>query len=958
MTTFRSVRSLLLAALVSLGPVAADAQAPAPPVVRPPRVAQLPDGIRVPVGDGFLRLQVKTPTIVRVLFSKVADPRVDDLVVLGAGTAALNPFTATPAGAPRTARVPFTVVTTATTTAVKTSAVTATVRLSDGAVTFADAAGRTILAEAPGGHLMTPAAVQGENTFHVQQRWLANDGESLYGLGQRQEGKLDLKGYDLDLWQRNMVVHIPFLVSSRGYGVLWDNTSPGKFGDTRPFEPIPAANLFDAVGRPGGLSHGSFAPGAAMSDGASTTATLELDKAVLGGRGAAPPVTAWQGQVLAPSSGDYQFQTYSNGGVHVWLDGQLQIDHWKQNWATEYDQFKVHLEAGSKHDLRVTSDGGGDTMRLLWKTPSPSADTSLWSEVGEAIDYYFVYGPALDDVVKGYRTLTGAATMLPRWAFGFWQSKNKYNTQQEVLDTVAEFRRRQIPIDNIVQDWQYWQADSWGTHRFEASRYPDPDAMIRTIHDNNVRFMISVWGKFYPATDNAKALQAIGGLYQPTLAAGTKDWLNRGYTFYDAFNKPARKLFWNQVNTALFSKGVDAWWMDATEPDIVQPSPPTLESLRAAIDKTAVGTASRVMNAYALVNSEAVYDGQRSVKPDQRVFVLTRSGFAGIQRYGTVTWSGDITSTWATLKKQITAGLNFSIAGDPYWTNDTGGYTMDRRFAQAREGDALDEWQELNARWFQFSTFSPILRVHGTDRPREVWNLGSDTSAVYQAELKFDRLRYALFPYIYAVAGHTSRDGYTMMRPLVMDFAADTKALAIADQYMFGPAFLVSPVTEYKARSRQVYLPAGGAWYDFWTGKDAPGGATIAADAPYDQLPVFVRAGSIVPIGPDQQYIGEKPADALTLYVYAGANGSFSLYEDDGLTNGYERGQFSQIPLTWNDTTRTLTIGRRTGSYAGMPTARTFKVVMVTAAAPIGYQGAAATGREVKYDGGAVRLRF
>jgi len=925
MTMLRTVRQLCFCAFVALSPSAARAQAPGAPIVKPVSVTPLADGIRVPVGNGFLRLQIKSPSIVRVLFSKVARPRVDDLVVLGSGTAAMNPFATTAASTPQPARARFTVVTTATTTAVKTSVLTATVQLTDGSVTFADAAGKAILAEVPGGHVMTPATIQGEQTFNVQQRWKGNDGESLYGLGQRQEGKLDLKGYDLDLWQRNMVVDIPFLVSSRGYGVLWDNTSPGKFGDTRPFEPIP------------GLTGDNLAAAPAGQSGATSRTSV--------------------GAVVAATTGDYQFQTYSNGGVHVWFDGQERIDHWKQNWATEYDQFKVHLEAGSRHELRIVSDGGGDTMKILWKTPAPSSDTALWSEVGEAIDYYFVYGPKLDDVVQGYRTLTGAATMLPRWAFGFWQSKNKYNTQKEVLDTVAEFRRRQIPLDSIVQDWQYWQADSWGTHQFEASRYPDPDAMIRTIHDNHARFMISVWGKFYPATENAKAMQAIGGLYQPTLTAGTKDWLNRGYTFYDAFSKPARRLFWNQVNTALFSKGVDAWWMDATEPDIVQPSPPTLESLRAAVDKTAIGSASRVMNAYALVNSEAVYDGQRSAKPDQRVFILTRSGFAGIQRYGTVTWSGDITSTWATLRKQITAGLNFSIAGDPYWTSDTGGYTMERRFAQAKDGDALDEWQELNARWFQFSTFSPILRVHGTDRPREMWNLGDDTSAVYKAELKFDRLRYALLPYIYSIAGRTSHEGYTMMRPLVMDFADDTRARTVADQYMFGPAFLVNPVTTYKARSREVYLPSG-TWFDFWTGKTTQGGTTITADAPYDQLPVFVPTGSIIPVGPDQQYVGEKPIDALTLYVYAGANGTFSLYEDDGLTNGYERGQFSQIPFGWNEATRTLTIGRRTGTYPGMPATRTFNVVIVKTGAPVPFEGAAAAGRAVKYAGAEVKATF
>jgi alpha-D-xyloside xylohydrolase len=480
--------------------------------------------------------------------------------------------------------------------------------------------------------------------------------------------------------------------------------------------------------------------------------------------------------------------------------------------------------------------------------------------------------------------------------------------------------------------------------------------MIKAIHDQHARYMISVWGKFYPTTANYKEMDAIHALYPTTAKDKTKDWLNREYSFYDTFNAPARKLFWDQVNRALFRRGVDAWWMDATEPDLVQPSPPTLELTRRFIDRTAAGTASRVMSAYPLMNSKAVYDGQRGTAPDQRVFILTRSGFAGIQRYATVTWSGDITSTFQTLRKQITAGLGFSIAGTPYWTTDTGGYTMDRRLAQAKDGDALDEWQELNARWFQFSTFSPILRVHGTDRPREMWNIGDEQSAVYQTELKFDKLRYALFPYIYSLAGAVTQDGSTMMRPLVMDFRADAKARDIPDQYMFGPAFLVSPVTEYKARTRSVYLPAAAGWYDFWTGRLAAGGQTIAADAPFDRLPLFVRAGSIVPVGPEQQYIGEQPNAPITLYVYAGANGRFSLYEDEGRTYGYERGEFARIPIAWDDASRTLTIGARAGSYPGMRASRTFTVVLVTSQSPIGY--GATGGNPITYTGSAVSTRL
>ena len=854
----------------------------------PSSVERLTDGVRLKTADGYLSIYVRSDSIVRVTFARAADFRADDMVVVAPKDGS-------------TAR--WTTSSTAQTVTLTTPKLTITVSRANGAVAFADASGRPILAEAPGGHRLTPAEVQGEQTFHVQQLWKPSDGESLYGLGQRQEGKLDIKGYDFDLWQRNTVVEIPMFVSSRGYGILWDNTAPSKWGDIAPFESLP----------------------------------VDTDT------------------ITAPVTGDYQFQTYSNGSTKVWLDGVLQIDHYKQNWATEYDQFKVRLEAGKRYPLKVTNTGG-TTLELRWKKPTPS-EAAMWSEVGEGIDYYFIYGPEIDQVIGGYRALTGQATMLPDWAFGFWQSKNKYNTQDEVLKTVAEFRRRQVPIDTIVQDWQYWPIDKWGDHEFEASRYPDPDAMISTIHSAHAHFMISVWGKFYPTTNNYKEMDALHALYPTTARDHVKDWLNREYSFYDTFNADARKLFWTQVNRALFRRGVDAWWMDATEPDLVQPSPPTLESTRRFIDHTAIGTASRVMSAYPLMNSKAVFDGQRSTAPDQRVFILTRSGFAGIQRYATVTWSGDITSTFQTLRKQITAGLGFSIAGDPYWTTDTGGYTMDRRLAQAQSGDALDEWQELNARWFQYSTFCPILRVHGTDRPREMWNIGDEQSTVYQTELTFDKLRYALFPYIYSIAGAVTQDGSTLMRPLVMDFREDAKARELTDEYMFGQAFLVSPVTEYKARTRQVYLPAGTDWYDFWTGKTVKGGQTLAADAPLDRLPLYIRAGSIVPVGPEQQYVGEKPNAATTLYVYGGANGHFSLYEDDGHSYGYERGEFARIPIDWNDSTGTLTIGARSGSYPGIAASRTFSVVLVSPQNAVPY-GASAHADAVSYSGMEVRRRL
>jgi alpha-D-xyloside xylohydrolase len=396
--------------------------------------------------------------------------------------------------------------------------------------------------------------------------------------------------------------------------------------------------------------------------------------------------------------------------------------------------------------------------------------------------------------------------------------------------------------------------------------------------------------------------------------------------------------------------------MDATEPDLM-PSPPTLVGQIAHMNPTSMGTGSRMLNGYALENSEGVYTGQREAAPDQRVFILTRSGFAGLQRYSTVNWSGDITSTWTAMAKQIAAGLGASISGLPYWTMDTGGYTMQRKFErEPMTAASQEEWRELNARWFEFSTFTPLLRVHGELRHREMWTMGEGSPA-FNAELKFDRLRYALFPYIYSMAGWSTQRDYTMLRPLVMDFSQDRVARELNDEYMFGPALLVAPVTQYQARSRAVYLPAGAQWYDYWSGRPAGSGSIIAA-SPYDEIPVFVRAGSIIPYQPEMQYIGEKPADPITLYVYAGANGKFTLYEDQGTTFDYEKGAFSEIPMAWNDRAHTLTIGERSGEFAGMLHERTFRVVLVSRAHPAGFPFGPTTARSVDYKGAAMRIEL
>jgi alpha-D-xyloside xylohydrolase len=401
---------------------------------------------------------------------------------------------------------------------------------------------------------------------------------------------------------------------------------------------------------------------------------------------------------------------------------------------------------------------------------------------------------------------------------------------------------------------------------------------------------------------------------------------------------------------------VDAWWLDATEPEVVEGPYTSLAQGRQLyqthMHPTAAGSGSRVLNAYSLVNSQGIYEGQRDKVPNQRVFILTRSAFAGQQRYASATWSGDITSTWTAFKKQIPGGLSFSLSGIPYWTVDSGGFAVPPRFTG---GQNAAEWAELNTRWFEYATFLPLLRVHGQAPVREMWEFGGTSSTAYQAMLKFDRLRYRLLPYVYSLAGAATHRNGTMLRPLAMDFRGDAAALDVRDQFMFGPAFLVSPVTSYQATSRSVYLPATpGDWYDFWTGATALGGGSRMSSAPLDVIPVHVRAGSIVPFGPEITYTSEKPADPVTLFVYGGADGAFELYEDDGETYGYETGEFSRVLFTWNDQTSTLSIGAREGSYPGMLASRTLEVVLVRGGKAVPWSFTPAADQSVSYDGTAV----
>lgn len=553
------------------------------------------------------------------------------------------------------------------------------------------------------------------------------------------------------------------------------------------------------------------------------------------------------------------------------------------------------------------------------------------SEVADSIDYYFIYGPEFDQIVAGYRALTGAAPMFGKWAYGFWQCKNKYKTQEEILGVAHKYRELHIPVDNIVQDWFWWTTT--GEFVFNKN-YPDPPGMMADLHQNHFHLMMSVWPFFYPGSDTYTDMEKRGYFIDRTKA---KSFHPLGNAVYDATNPAARGYYWNLLNNALFKIGADAWWEDTTEPETEGREENILLD-----NKLAIGNGARYANIFPLFANQAVYEGQRSASDQKRVFILSRSAFAGSQRYGVTAWSGDILSDFESYKRQIPAGLNFALSGIPYWTTDIGGFI-------SGGNPNSPAYRELFIRWFQYGTFCPIFRVHGTRTPdtNELWSYGPEAQTILTS---FDRLRYRLMPYIYSMAWKTTSDNYTPMRPLVMDFRTDIRAQNIGDQFMYGPALLVNPVTEPGATTRHLYLPKA-KWYDFWTGAASDGGRSIDSPAPLDKLPLFVRAGSILPMGPDVEYATEKPADPVELRVFQGADGDFTLYEDENDTYNYEKGQYATIPLHWDDAAHTLTIGDRQGSFPGMLQSRTFRVIFVDGNHGAGIAPTDRADKEVRYAG-------
>ena len=891
---------------------------------------------KAPGGPALVRLEVMGDKLIRVSATpdrKFADPQ--SLVIL-----------------PAAEQTPFEVTRDEGVVTVSTASVKANVSTVTGEVWFTDAEGNVILAEQKGGgKSFEPIEVEGTCGYSYRQVFESPEDEAFYGLGQHQADEFNYKGKNEQLFQYNTKVSVPFIVSNKGYGVLMDSYSIMRFGNPEDYRQLGEVfNLYDKNGRAGCLT-GTYASSAGetlvrdepqiyfeylVAPELNRVANLPEDFSRMNSK------VTYEGYIEAPTEGEYQFILYYAGYMTVTIGDETVVpERWRTAWNPNSYKFSVNLKAGEKTPLRIDwrPDGGESYCGLrVYDVVDPAEQLKhqWWSEMSKQMDWYFVAGDDIDEIIKGYRTLTGKAQIMPKWVMGYWQSRERYKTSTEMIDALKGFRQRNIPIDNIVLDWQHWELDSWGSHEFDKTRFPDPKAMVDSIHDLGGRLMVSVWPKFYDSTDHYKEFDQNGWMYTKAFDDGVHDWLGFTYGFYDAYDPDARKLFWNQMYEHYYPLGVDAWWMDASEPNVRDCT--DMDYRKALCSPTALGPSTEYFNTYSIVNADAIYNGQRGVDPDKRVFLLTRSGFAGLQRYSTATWSGDIATRWEDMKAQISAGLNFAISGIPYWTMDIGGFCVENRYVAAqnlynatgKENADQKEWRELNARWFQFGAFCPLFRAHGQYPFREPWEIAPEGHPAYESIVYYTKLRYALMPYVYSLAGMTWFEDYTIMRPLVMDFLGDKKVENIGDTYMFGPAFLVAPVYEYGARTREVYFPEAEGWYDFYNNKFIAGGQTKTVDAPYTRMPLYVRAGSIVPVGPEIQWTDQKQADVIDLYVYQGADGEFTLYEDENVNYNYEKGLYSMIEFSYNDRMRLLSIEERKGEFPGMLEERIFNIIPVS----------------------------
>ena len=625
---------------------------------------------------------------------------------------------------------------------------------------------------------------------------------------------------------------------------------------------------------------------------------------------------------------------------------------------------------------------------IYWENYSPTLfednanGMTFDAEVGNGVDYYFMYGKSADGVIAQMRYLSGDVPMFPLWTYGFWQSKERYKSARETESIVDQYRALNVPLDGIIQDWQYWGSNYlWNAMDFLAEDFSNGKQMIQNVHKKNAHFMISIWASFGPMTQQFRELEAKGLLmpFETWPQSGISHvWppimkYPSGVKVYDAFHPEARAIYWKYLKT-LYDYGCDAWWMDSTDPDFFNPKESDYEH------KVYGGTWRSQRNAFPLETVRGIYQSQRKDDKGKRIFIMTRSSYAGQQHYGSNMWSGDVNSSWDMLRKQVPAGLSYSLTGNPNFNTDIGGFFCGS-YNTKGSGSAPKnpQFQELFVRWMQYGLFCPVFRSHGADAPREIWQFGQKGEPIYDAIEKQIRLRYRLIPYLYSIAWQVTSNNDSYMRPLFSDFAADKNVWNTTDEFMFGHSILAAPIvnpqyTEEKiirtdamtgwnrqdvkgenaqgvdwsaTKTATKYLPKGATWYDFWTGKQYKGGQNVTLETTIDRVPMFVRAGSILPLGPEMQYVGEKKWDNLEMHVYPGANGSFVLYEDEGDNYNYEKGAYATITFQWNDSKKVLTIGDRQGNYPGMLKTRTFTIVM-----PNGQQ------KLVEYSGSKTEIRL
>jgi alpha-D-xyloside xylohydrolase len=770
-----------------------------------------------------------------------------------------------------------------------------------GNLSFADHSGKVFLSEKATTRKLIPDSIMGEPCYLANQSFESPDDEYLFGLGQFQDGHYNIRGVSRRLTQVNSQISIPFLFSSKGYGLLWH-----QYGLTE-FNP---ADNFISLERQEQLASGDNH----FVEVTTTSGTQKISQ----------DQSIYNGKFIVPEDGEYSLLLdlgdMGNRQLVI-IDGKACIDqsNW---WLPPTVGALINLKAG-EHWVQVVCKSS-NSPELSWQIKNNL--TTFRSPNAKLLDYVVFYGPSADSVIAAYRNLSGNVPMLPEWAFGFWQCRERYTSGKNLVETLMEFRKRNLPMDVIVQDWQYWGNRGWGVPQFDTINYANPSGFIKELHELNAHFNISIWS-------NPDKNSTIGKEYvaKNRYIPNTK-WL-------DYFNPETRKEYWNTLNENLFIHGVDSWWMDATEPEN--------DALKG--EKTYLGLGDFYRLTYPLFVSQAVYEGQRKSTSDKRVCILTRSAFAGQQRYGTINWSGDIGGTWDSYRRQIVAGLNYSITGLPYWTTDIGGF-----FRPGTSQYTDEKYHELLIRWYQWGAFNPIFRVHGYQSETEPWKYGQ---LVEEDMRKMLNLRYRLLPYIYSQAWQITKKGSTMMRPLVMDFNEDTVAFKRQFEYMFGKSLLVAPVTEPNINEWEVYLPKSVDWFDFWTGELYKGGQTIKTNAPLDKIPLFVKAGSIIPMGKLIEYTGQQSVDTLEIRIYKGVDGRFDLYEDEGDNYNYEKGKYSIIPFRWDELNQTLTIGEKQGDFSGCLSMRTFNIILVSESEGFGII-TSTTKRGVNYKGIEVNIKI